>query len=203
MTEEYILSIDEGTTRSTVLIFDRQANIKGRAYSEFTQFYPKPGWVEHDASEIWNVTLGMISEVLEKSGIKVSSLNAIGITNQRETTVMWDRNTGKPVGHAIVWQDRRTASFCDALKASGMEEKVRSKTGLVIDAYFSATKVKWLLDNVEGLRARANKGEIVFGTIDSWLIWHLTGGKIHATDYSNASRTLLFNIHDQKWDEEL
>jgi glycerol kinase len=203
MAEEYVLSIDEGTTGSTVLIFDRQANIKGRAYSEFTQHYPKPGWVEHDATEIWNVTLGIICEVLEKSGIKASNLNAIGITNQRETTVMWDRNTGRPVARAIVWQDRRTAPYCDALKAKGMEERIRSKTGLVIDAYFSGTKVKWLLDNVDGLRARAKKGEIAFGTIDSWLIWHLTGGKVHVTDYSNASRTLLFNIHDQKWDEEL
>ena len=203
MAEEYVLSIDQGTTGSTVLIFDRQAKIKGRAYSEFTQFYPKPGWVEHDATEIWNVTLGIISEVLEKSGIKASSLNAIGITNQRETTVMWDRSTGKPVAHAIVWQDRRTAPFCDELKAAGMEGTIRSKTGLVIDAYFSGTKVKWLLDNVEGLRARAGRGEIAFGTIDSWLIWHLTGGKVHTTDYSNASRTLLFNIHDQKWDQEL
>ncbi len=203
MAEEYVLAIDEGTTGSTVLIFDRQANIKGRAYSEFTQYYPRPGWVEHDATEIWNVTLGIVSEVLEKSGIKASSLNAIGITNQRETTVMWDRSTGKPVAPAIVWQDRRTAPFCDALKAKGMEEKVRSKTGLVIDAYFSGTKVKWLLDNVDGLRAKAARGEVAFGTIDSWLVWHLTGGKVHSTDVSNASRTLLYNIHDQKWDEEL
>jgi glycerol kinase len=203
MSDEYILSIDQGTTSSRVLIFDRKANIKAYAYSEFTQYYPKPGWVEHDASEIWNVTLGIISEVLEKSKIGASGLNAIGIANQRETTVMWDRNTGKPVARAIVWQDRRTAPFCDVLKAKGWEERIRSKTGLVIDAYFSGTKVKWLLDNIEGLRARARKGEIAFGTIDSWLIWHLTGGKIHTTDYSNASRTLLFNIHDQKWDEEL
>jgi glycerol kinase len=203
MSEEYVLSIDQGTTSSRVLIFDRKANVKGSAYSEFTQYYPKPGWVEHDAAEIWNVTLGIINAVLEKSEIRASRLNAIGIANQRETTIMWDRNTGKPVARAIVWQDRRTAPFCDALKAKGLEEMIRSKTGLVIDAYFSGTKVKWLLDNVEGLRARASKREIAFGTIDSWLIWHLTGGKIHTTDYSNASRTLLFNIHDQKWDEEL
>jgi glycerol kinase len=203
MSEEYVLSVDQGTTSSRVLIFDRKANVKGSAYSEFTQYYPKPGWVEHDAAEIWNGTLGIISAVLEKSEIRASALNAIGIANQRETTVMWDRNTGKPVARAIVWQDRRTAPFCDALKARGLEEMIRSKTGLVIDAYFSGTKVKWLLDNVEDLRARARKGEIAFGTIDSWLIWHLTGGKVHATDYSNASRTLLFNIHDQKWDEDL
>ncbi len=203
MENQYILAIDQGTTGSTVLVVDREATVRGRAYAEFSQHYPRPGWVEHDAVEIWNVTLGAIREVLEKAGVKASNLNAIGITNQRETVVMWHRKTGKPVAPAIVWQDRRTAPLCEALKADGWEDAVRRKTGLVIDPYFSATKVKWLLDNVEGLRAQARKGDIAFGTIDSWLVWQLTGGKVHSTDHSNASRTLLFNIHDQKWDEEL
>ncbi|TVR83704.1 MAG: glycerol kinase [Rhodospirillales bacterium] len=203
MADEYVLSIDQGTTGSTVLIFDRNANIKGRAYSEFKQHYPKPGWVEHDAAEIWNVSLGVIVSALEASGIKGSQLTAIGITNQRETTVLWDRSTGKPVANAIVWQDRRTAAYCDQIKERGLEEMVRAKTGLVIDPYFSGTKVKWLLDNVPGLRGRAKAGQIAFGTIDSWLVWHLTGGKVHVTDYSNASRTLLYNIHDLAWDDDL
>lgn len=203
MENQYILAIDQGTTGSTVLVVDREATVRGRTYAEFSQHYPRPGWVEHDAVEIWNVTLGAIREVLEKAGVKASNLNAIGITNQRETVVMWHRKTGKPVAPAIVWQDRRTAPLCEALKADGWEDAVRRKTGLVIDPYFSATKVKWLLDNVEGLRAQARKGDIAFGTIDSWLVWQLTGGKVHSTDHSNASRTLLFNIHDQKWDEEL
>ena len=203
MTKEYVLAIDQGTTGSTILIFDRQANIHGRSYGEITQHYPRPGWVEHDAMEIWTRTRGLIKDALATSGLEASNLNAIGITNQRETTVMWDRRSGEPVAPAIVWQDRRTAPVCDALKAQGMEEKVRSKTGLVIDAYFSATKIKWLLDNIEGLRTRAKRGEIAFGTIDSWLIWQLTSGKIHSIDYSNASRTLLFNIHEQRWDDEL
>lgn len=203
MENQYILAIDQGTTGSTVLVVDREATVRGRTYAEFSQHYPRPGWVEHDAVEIWNVTLGAIREVLEKAGVKASNLNAIGITNQRETVVMWHRKTGKPVAPAIVWQDRRTAPLCEALKADGWEDAVRRKTGLLIDPYFSATKVKWLLDNVEGLRAQARKGDIAFGTIDSWLVWQLTGGKVHSTDHSNASRTLLFNIHDQKWDEEL
>ncbi len=203
LTEEYVLAIDQGTTGSTVLIFDRQANVHGRSYGEITQHYPRPGWVEHDAMEIWTRTLGLMRDALAISGLTAAHLNAIGITNQRETTVMWDRHTGEPVAPAIVWQDRRTARVCDALKAQGMEEKVRSKTGLVIDAYFSATKIKWLLDNVDGLRGRAEQGTIAFGTIDSWLIWQLTGGTVHATDCSNAARTLLFNIHEQSWDEEL
>lgn len=203
MAAEYILSIDQGTTGSTVLIFDRDANIKGRAYSEFTQHFPKPGWVEHDPEEIWTVTLGVIESALGASGIGAGALSAIGITNQRETTVLWDRATGHAVARAIVWQDRRTAAFCDELKAKGLEDLVRHKTGLVIDPYFSGTKVKWLLDNVPGLRGRAEHGEIAFGTIDSWLVWHLTGGSAHVTDYSNASRTLLFNINDLTWDDEL
>jgi glycerol kinase len=170
---EYILSIDQGTTGSTVLIFDHDGKIKGRAYSEFNQHYPKPGWVEHDAEEIWLVTMKVIGAALSASNIRASDLNAIGITNQRETTVLWDRATGKPVANAIVWQDRRTAHYCDELKERGLEETIRQKTGLVIDSYFSGTKVKWLLDNVTGLRARAERGEIAFGTIDSWLVWKL------------------------------
>jgi len=203
MAEEFVLSIDQGTTGSTVLIFDNAGSVKGRAYSEFTQHFPRPGWVEHDADEIWRVTLSVIGEALESSGISATDINAIGITNQRETTVLWDRKTGEAVHHAIVWQDRRTAAYCDELKSRGLEEKVREKTGLVIDAYFSGTKVKWMLDNVPGLRQRAEKGEIAFGTIDSWLVWHLTGGKAHVTDYSNASRTLLYNIFELDWDAEL
>ena len=203
MSEGYVLSIDQGTTGSTVLIFDYEGSVRGRAYSEFTQHYPKPGWVEHDADEIWTVTAQVIGEALRTTGIRASELKAIGITNQRETVVLWERATGKPVAKAIVWQDRRTAKFCDELKERGLEEQFRRKTGLVIDPYFSGTKVKWMLDNVEGLRARAEKGEIAFGTIDSWLVWKLTGGKAHITDYSNASRTLLYNIHELKWDDEI
>jgi glycerol kinase len=203
MSDSYVLSIDQGTTGSTVLIFDHDGAVKGRAYSEFTQHYPKPGWVEHDADEIWQVTVRVIAEALKTTGVRASELNAIGITNQRETVVMWERATSKPVAKAIVWQDRRTARFCDELKERGLEEKVREKTGLVIDAYFSGTKVKWYLDNVPGLRERAERGEIAFGTIDSWLVWKLTGGKTHVTDYTNASRTLLYNIHDLQWDKEI
>lgn len=204
MSESYVLAIDQGTTGSTVLIFDHEGAVKGRAYSEFTQHYPKPGWVEHDANEIWEVTVKVIAEALKSTGVRASELNAIGITNQRETVVMWDRATSQPVAKAIVWQDRRTARFCDELKArEGLEDKIRHKTGLVIDPYFSGTKVKWCLENVEGLRARAERGDIAFGTIDSWLVWKLTGGNTHVTDYTNASRTLLYNIRDLKWDEEI
>lgn len=201
---EYVLSIDQGTTGSTVLIFDHEGDIKGRAYSEFTQHYPKPGWVEHDAEEIWNVTVEVIADALKNANIRASDVNAIGITNQRETVVLWDRKTGEPVHRAIVWQDRRTAKYCDELREkSGMVDKIRSKTGLVIDPYFSATKLKWALDNVDGLRTRAEKGEICFGTIDSWLVFKLTGGKAHITDYSNASRTQLYNIYELAWDDEI
>ncbi|HEX4991674.1 MAG TPA: glycerol kinase GlpK, partial [Rubrobacteraceae bacterium] len=177
--------------------------IVGRAYSEFTQHYPRPGWVEHDANEIWDVSRRVVGTALGEANVSARQLAAVGITNQRETTVMWDRNTGEPVHHAIVWQDRRTAGFCDELKERGLEETFRNKTGLVIDAYFSGTKVKWLLDNVEGLRERAQNGDIAFGTIDSWLVWKLTGGQAHITDYSNASRTLMYNIYDLEWDEEI
>ena len=170
---------------------------------EFAQIYPKAGWVEHDAEEIWSTQYGVIAELIAKTGIKVDEIASIGITNQRETTVVWDKNTGKPIYNAIVWQCRRTTAICDELKAKGYEEMVREKTGLVVDAYFSGTKVKWILDNVEGARAKADKGELLFGTTDSWLIWKLTGGKIHATDYSNASRTMMFNIRDLHWDKEL
>lgn len=203
MTQGYIIAIDQGTTGTKVLIFDHEGNVKSRVYSEFTQYYPNPGWVEHDAEEIWTVSIGLVPEALSTAGIQPSEIRAIGITNQRETTVIWDRATGVPVCRAIVWQDRRTAGICDELKALGLEDVFNRKTGLVVDPYFSGTKIKWLLDNVEGLRRRAELGEIAFGTIDSWLVWKLTGGRSHVTDYSNAARTLIYNIHDLKWDEEL
>ncbi len=203
MKKNFILSIDQGTTGSTVLIFDHAGQVRGRAYSEFTQHYPKPGWVEHDADEIFTVTMKVIADALKNGKVTSDDIEAIGITNQRETVVVWDRNTGKPVHHAIVWQDRRTARYCDELKDQGLEEMVREKTGLVIDPYFSGTKVKWILDNVSGVRERAERGEIAFGTIDSWLVYRLTGGKVHITDYTNASRTLLYNIRQLEWDKEL
>ena len=199
----YILAIDQGTTGTKVLIFDAEGNVRSRAYSEFTQHYPKPGWVEHDAEEIWAVSHKLLHEALTNANVQPSEIKAIGITNQRETTLMWNRASGEPIGRAIVWQDRRTASICDELKARGLEDVFRSKTGLVVDAYFSGTKVKWLLDNTDRLRESAARGEIAFGTIDSWLVWKLTGGRAHITDYSNASRTLLFNIHTLDWDKEL
>ncbi|MDQ3803361.1 MAG: glycerol kinase GlpK [Acidobacteriota bacterium] len=203
MSEGYVLAIDQGTTGTTVLIFDREVNIRGRAYSEITQHYPRPGWVEHDPAEIWKVTLKVVADALAGAGVEARELRAVGITNQRETTVLWDRATGEPVANAIVWQDRRTAGLCDQLKARGLEEDARARTGLIFDAYFSGTKVKWLLDQSPGLRERAADGRIAFGTIDSWLVWNLTGGRAHVTDYSNASRTLLYNIHGLRWDEEL
>ncbi len=203
MGDGYILSIDQGTTGSTVIIFDHAGQVRGRAYSEFTQHYPKPGWVEHDADEISTLTFKLIGDAVRSADISTGSIRAIGITDQRETVVMWDRKTGRPVARAIVWQDRRTASYCDELKEQGHGEMIRGKTGLVIDPNFSASKVKWLLDNISGLRARTNRGEIAFGTIDSWLVYQLTGGKVHVTDYSNASRTLLYNIVSLEWDDEL
>ncbi|MDT4896888.1 MAG: glycerol kinase [Acidobacteriota bacterium] len=202
MTDGYILAIDQGTTGTKVLIFDHEANIKARAYSEFTQHYPQPGWIEHDAEEIWTVSIKLVAEALSRASVQASEIKAIGITNQRETSVLWNRATGEPVSRAIVWQDRRTAGICDDLKAQGLEDVFRRKTGLVVDAYFSGTKVKWLLDNVAGLRGRAENGEIAFGTIDSWLVWKLTGGETHITDYSNASRTLMYDIHNLRWDKE-
>jgi len=199
----YILSFDQGTTSSRAIVFDKKGSIVAVAQKEFTQIFPQPGWVEHDANEIWSTQLGVAAEAITKAGLTVKDMAAIGITNQRETTVVWDRATGMPIHNAIVWQDRRTAAFCDSLKAAGKHQLIQQKTGLVIDAYFSATKVKWILDNVEGARAKAAKGELCFGTVDSWLVWKLTNGQVHVTDVSNASRTMLFNIHSLQWDNEL
>ena len=201
--DKFILSLDQGTTSSRAIIFDKKGNIVATAQKEFTQIFTKPGWVEHDANEIWSTQLGVATEAILKAGLTINHIAAIGITNQRETTVVWDRDTHLPIYNAIVWQDRRTAEYCDQLKKDGSAEKIRQKTGLVTDAYFSGTKVKWILDNVEGARDKAQKGELCFGTIDSWLLWKLTNGKVHATDVSNASRTLLYNIHELKWDKEL
>ena len=201
--KKYILALDQGTTSSRAIIFDCYGKIVEIAQKNFTQIYPKPGWVEHDPMEIWATQSGVAKEVLERTGIKAEKIAAIGITNQRETTVVWDRNTGRPVYNAIVWQCRRTASNCNGLKKRGLEEYIINNTGLVVDAYFSGTKVKWILDNVDGARDRAEKGELLFGTVDTWLIWNLTRGKVHITDYSNASRTMLFNIKDLKWDKKI
>ncbi len=200
---QYILSFDQGTTSSRAIVFDKQGTIQGVAQKEFAQIFPQPGWVEHDANEIWSTQIGVATEAVQKAGITTQELAAIGITNQRETTVVWDRNTSQPVYNAIVWQDRRTSHYCNELKARGFAERIKEKTGLVTDAYFSGTKLKWILDHVPGAREKAEKGELCFGTIDSWLLWKLTRGKVHATDVSNASRTLLFNIHTLDWDEEL
>jgi glycerol kinase len=199
----YILSLDQGTTSSRAIIFDHAGNIKDVAQKEFTQIFPQAGWVEHDPNEIWSTQIGVAAEVITKAGISVDQIAGIGITNQRETTVVWDRDTGEPIYNAIVWQDRRTAAYCDQLKAEGKAALIQQKTGLVIDAYFSATKIKWILDNVEDAREKAKKGKLCFGTIDTWLLWKLTQGKIHATDVSNASRTMLCNIHTLQWDGEL
>ncbi len=201
--KEFILALDQGTTSSRAIVFDRNGLPVASAQKEFTQFYPKPGWVEHDPDEIWATQAGVALEVITKAGLESSNIKAIGITNQRETTVVWNRKTGRPVCNAIVWQDRRTAGFCDQLKSDGHSTVILKKTGLIIDAYFSATKVRWILDNVEGARKQAEQGQLAFGTVDSWLIWNLTRGKLHITDVSNASRTMLFNIHTLKWDEEL
>lgn len=203
MSKKYILAFDQGTTSSRAILFDKDGSIVKTAQKEFTQIYPKAGWVEHDAMEIWGTQSGVAREVLETAGVSPSEIAAIGITNQRETTVVWDKNTGRPIYNAIVWQCRRTASICDELKARGLESYIRENTGLVVDAYFSGTKVKWILDNVEGAREKAEKGELLFGNIDTWLVWNLTRGKVHVTDYSNASRTLLYNIKDLKWDEKI
>ena len=201
MARGYVLAIDQGTTGTTAMVFDAAGKLRGRGYSEFTQHYPRRGWVEHDAEEIWAVSLKVMRLALRAAKIAARDLAAIGITNQRETSVIWDRGSGRPVHRAIVWQDRRTAALCEQLKADGLEEMVRAKTGLVIDPYFSGTKLRWLFDHVRGLRRRA--GRLAFGTIDSWLIWKLTGGRSHVTDFTNASRTLLFDIHARRWDEEL
>lgn len=203
MAAQYILSFDQGTTSSRAILFDSKGKIVKIAQKEFTQYFPQPGWVEHDAMEIWQSQIDVAREVVAAANIMPEQIAAIGITNQRETTVVWDRKTGRPIYRAIVWQDRRTAYICDELKEKGLSDEVRSKTGLVIDAYFSGTKIKWILDHVEGARARAEAGELCFGTVDAWLIWNLTGGKVHATDYSNASRTMLYNIADLSWDSAM
>lgn len=201
--EKFILAFDQGTTSSRAIVFDSNGLPVAVSQKEFTQFYPKPGWVEHDADEIWSTQVGVAHEAITKAGLGSMNMAAIGITNQRETTVVWNRKTGKPIYNAIVWQDRRTAGFCDQLKSDGKSRIILEKTGLIIDAYFSATKVKWILDNVKDARKQAEDGQLAFGTIDSWLIWNLTRGGLHITDVSNASRTMLFNIHTLKWDEEL
>jgi glycerol kinase len=200
---DYILSIDQGTTSSRAVVFDRAGQPVAIAQREFAQHFPQPGWVEHDAHEIWQTQLAVMQEVLARAGLSAHQLRAIGLTNQRETTVLWDRKTGEPVAPAIVWQDRRTVAHCEALRAAGLADKIARKTGLVLDAYFSGTKLAWLLDHVPGARARAERGELAFGTVDSWLVWKLTGGRVHATDPSNASRTLLFNLKQGAWDPEL
>ncbi|MBQ9935128.1 MAG: glycerol kinase GlpK [Lachnospiraceae bacterium] len=201
-TKKYIMALDSGTTSNRCILFDKTGNICSMAQKEFTQFFPNPGWVEHDAEEIWSTQLGVAVEAINKCGVEAFDIVGIGITNQRETTIVWDKNTGKPIYNAIVWQCRRTAQYCDELKASH-EDIIREKTGLVVDAYFSATKVKWILDNVNGAREKAEKGELLFGTVETWLIWKLTGGEVHITDYSNASRTMMFNINTLQWDEDI
>ena len=203
MEKKYVLALDQGTTSSRAIIFDKNQKIVAMAQKEFTQIYPKEGWVEHDAVEIYSSQYGVMIEAIVKSGIDPAEIAGIGITNQRETTVLWDKTTGRPIYNAIVWQCRRTADICDGLVARGLDKYIKESTGLVVDAYFSGTKIKWILDNVEGVREKAEKGEILFGTIDSWLVYKLTGGKVHVTDYTNASRTMLFNIHTLEWDKKL
>jgi glycerol kinase len=203
MPEKYILALDQGTTSSRAILFDKYGQICHVAQKEFTQLYPHPGWVEHDAEEIWATQFSVMAETIAKASLNTTDIAAIGITNQRETTVVWDRNSSKPIYNAIVWQDRRTAGYCDQLKADGLAPLIQQKTGLVLDAYFSATKLKWILDNVSGAREKAVKGELAFGTIDCWLNWKLTNGKIHVTDVSNASRTMLMNLETCEWDEEV
>lgn len=201
--DRFILSLDQGTTSSRAIVFNHEGRLVASAQKEFKQIFPQPGWVEHNPEEIWSTQAGVSSEVIAKAGIQSSDIAALGITNQRETTILWNRKTGKPVYNAIVWQDRRTSEYCDQLKRQGYSETVLKKTGLIIDAYFSATKIKWILDNVSGARKQAEKGELAFGTVDSWLVWNLTRGKKHITDVTNASRTMLFNIHTLEWDKEL
>lgn len=201
--EKYILSLDQGTTSSRAILFNKKGKIVHVAQQEFQQYFPQPGWVEHNANEIWGSVIAVMASCLAEANVKPEQVAGIGITNQRETAVVWDKETGQPVYHAIVWQSRQTVEICEELKANGYDQLFRDKTGLLIDAYFSGTKVKWILDHVEGAREKAERGELLFGTIDTWLIWKLSGGKAHVTDYSNASRTLMYNIHDLKWDEEL
>lgn len=200
---KYIMALDAGTTSNRCILFDHDGKIQSVAQKEFRQIFPNPGWVEHDANEIWSTQLGVAVEAMSKIGATAKDIAAIGITNQRETVIVWDKNTGEPVYHAIVWQCRRTSDIADALKARGLQETIQKKTGLIIDAYFSATKIKWILDNVEGARERAEKGELLFGTVETWLIWKLTKGRVHVTDYSNASRTMLFNINTLEWDDDI
>ena len=200
---KYMMALDSGTTSNRCILFDRAGRIVSVAQREFTQYFPQPGWVEHDANEIWATLLGVAVEAMQMAGAAAADIAAIGITNQRETTIVWDKATGEPVHHAIVWQCRRTSEYCDELRARGLTARFREKTGLVLDAYFSATKLHWLLENVPGVRERAAKGELLFGTVETWLIWRLTGGRAHVTDYSNASRTMLFNINTLDWDEEI
>ncbi|MBO7397168.1 MAG: glycerol kinase GlpK [Bacteroidales bacterium] len=201
--KQYILALDQGTSSSRAIVFDHEGSICSVAQMEFTQYFPQPGWVEHNPMEIWSSEAAVIAEAISKIGINGLDIAAIGITNQRETTIVWDAETGVPVYNAIVWQDRRTSAYCDSLKAQGLVDKIRQKTGLILDAYFSGTKIKWILDNVPGAREKAEAGKLRFGTVDSWLVWQLTRGEVHVTDVSNASRTLLFNIHSLKWDKEL
>src|SRR5438105_7111252 len=199
----YLLALDQGTSSSRSIVFDLQGRIVAMAQQELTQIYPRPGWVEHDPMEIWRTQLATAKEALAKAKLDAKAIAAIGITNQRETTMLWERKTGRPIHHAIVWQDRRGEPMCARLREAGHETTIRSRTGLVIDSYFSATKIAWLLENVPGARARAEKGELAFGTMDSWLLWQLTGGTLHATDVTNASRTMLFNVHENRWDAQL
>jgi glycerol kinase len=203
MPSHFILALDQGTTSSRSMVFDKHGNVVSMAQKEFGQIFPQPGWVEHDAEEIWSSQFGTMAEAVAKANIRMKQIAAIGITNQRETTLVWDKSTGKPIYNAVVWQDRRTAAYCDELKAAGLSELIRLKTGLVIDAYFSASKLKWILDNVKDARKKAENGELAFGTVDSWLVWKLSGGEVHVTDVSNASRTMLLNIHSGEWDDEL
>ncbi|HTH61942.1 MAG TPA: glycerol kinase GlpK [Paraburkholderia sp.] len=203
MQDQTILALDQGTTSSRAMLFDAQGNVVASAQKEFEQIYPRPGWVEHDPQAIWSTQAGVAAEAVTHAGVTGGSIAAIGITNQRETTIVWDRDTGQPIYNAIVWQDRRTAAFCDELKALGHEETVRARTGLPIDSYFSATKIRWILDHVDGARQKAREGRLAFGTVDSWLVWNFTRGSLHLTDATNASRTMLFNIHTLQWDDEL
>ena len=203
MAEKFILALDQGTSSSRAIVFDHEGKIRSTAQMEFTQYFPRPGWVEHNPMEIWSSEAGVIAEAISKVGIGGLDIAAIGITNQRETTIVWDAETGQPVYNAIVWQDRRTSEYCDFLKSQGLVDKIREKTGLIIDAYFSGTKIRWILENVPGAREKAEAGKLRFGTVDTWLVWQLTRGEVHVTDVSNASRTMLFNIHDLRWDNEL
>ncbi|MBP5528885.1 MAG: glycerol kinase, partial [Lachnospiraceae bacterium] len=200
---QYIMALDAGTTSNRCILFNEKGEIVSLAQKKFTQYFPKSGWVEHDAAEIWLTQYSVASEALAKAGARAEDIAAIGITNQRETTIVWDKETGEPIYHAIVWQDRRTADYCESLVNKGLTDTYRQKTGLVIDPYFSATKIRWLLENVPGAREKAEAGKLLFGTVETWLIWKLTGGSVHITDYSNASRTILFNIVDLKWDEDI